>query len=381
LLNNHSEIRKLFPFTEKYIYLDAAHYTPYSSRVTDALNSFIKKFSHEYLNLSLFNLEITQKAKESSALLINASPEDIILTSSTTHGINIFANGITLPGNDCNVAFLDTEFPSAVYPWLNQERLGRVRAYSIPSDKGYANETIIKRALLENNIRVFTISIVQFLGYRYNIRSISEFCRKHNIFLVVDAIQGAGICPIDVQQMGIDYLSAGNQKWLMSPAGTGFTYISPKYREYITPTYTGTTSVNYNFENFLDYKLDFKNSGAAYENSTLNTLGLIGMNEVIRHFLEIGIENIFTHILELQDRFIETVDKNMYRIESDLSPEHRSNILLFSFLDQTRNKLICQQLALKNLHIALREGYLRLSPHIYNNATDIDTLTTELNSF
>ena len=301
MLDNHEKIRELFPFLKKFVYFDAAHYTPYPRNVTGKINEFIKQFTEDYLNLSIFNINIAKELKQNCAKLINADESEIVLTSSTTHGINIFANGIKLQPEDNNVAFIDSEFPAVVYPWLNQEKLGRVNAMMIPSSKGYVNEVVIKRSLLEFNVRVFTVSYVQFLGYRYNIKSLAEFCRKHNIFLVVDAIQATGICPIDVKNMSIDYLCTGNQKWLMSPAGTGFTYISKKYRELINPTYVGTTSVNYDFENFLNYKLDFKSDGTAYENSTLNTLGMIGMNEVIRFFMELGVQNIYNHIIDIQD--------------------------------------------------------------------------------
>jgi selenocysteine lyase/cysteine desulfurase len=380
MLSNHEEIRSQFPFLKKFIYFDAAHYTPYPKRVVDKLNEFTKKFTEDYLNLSLFNMDIIKQLKETCGKLINAPAEDIVITSNATHGINIFANGIMLPPEDNHVAFLDSEFPAVVYPWLNQEKLGNVNVYTISSSKGFANETVIKKALMEYNIRVFNLSYVQFLGYRYNVRSISDFCRKHNVFLVVDAIQATGICPIDIEKMGIDYLCSGNQKWLMSPAGTGFTYVSRKYRDYVKPTFMGTTSVNYDFENFLDYKLDFKNDGSIYENSTLNTLGMIGMNESIKWFMELGVENIYDHIIEIQDLLIEKLDKNKYRIESDLSPDHRSNILIFSHISQQKNQEVMKYLASRNIHLAVREGYLRLSPHIYNNYEDVEILAKELNS-
>jgi cysteine desulfurase / selenocysteine lyase len=380
MLQNHESIRVQFPFLKKYIYLDSAHFTPYPQRVVDKLNKFITGFTQDYINLSKFNIDMVKELKQTCGKLINASADDIIITSNATHGINIFANGIALEPSDNKVAFLDSEFPAVVYPWLNQESLGKAKVLTIPSSKGYANETVIKKSLIDYNIRVFNLSYVQFLGYRYKLRSIAEFCRKHNILLVVDAIQATGICPIDVEKMGIDYLCTGNQKWLMSPAGTGFTYISRKYREYIHPTFMGTTSVNYDFDNFLDYKLDYKADGAAYENSTLNTLGMIGMNESISWFMELGIENIYEHIIGIQDRLIEKLDKTKYRIESDLNPEHRSNILIFSYMDQSMNKKIQKTLEDKKIYIALREGYLRISPHIYNNFDDAETLAEALNT-
>ncbi len=380
MLPDHDSIRSQFPFLEKFIYFDAAHYTPYPKRSVEKIKEFIDTFTNDYLNLSLVNLNKSKELRETCAKLINASAEDIVITSNTTHGINLIANGLNLEPGKNNVAMLDSEFPAVVYPWLNREKLGKANVMLIPSDKGYANEALIKRTLMEYDIKVFTVSYVQFLGYRHSIRSLSDFCRKHNIILAVDAIQATGVCPVDVQEMGIDFLSTGNQKWLMSPAGLGFTYISKKYREFIDPTYVGTTNVNYNFDNFLDYKLDFKQSGEAYENSTLNTLAMIGTDEVIKFFMELGVESIFRHILEIQDKLIELLDKTKYKVESDLSPNHRSNILIFSHVDINRNKEIQRSLEEKKIYIAVREGYLRLSPHIYNNLSDAELLAAELNA-
>ena len=381
MLDNHNEIRAQFPFTKKFIYFDAAHYTPYPQRSVKKLNEFINTFTTNYLNLSLVNINQSREFRSTCGKLLNCGADDIIITSNTTHGINIFANGIQLGPKDNNVAMLDSEFPAVVYPWLNQEKLGKATVMLIPSDKGYANEALIKRTLMDFNVRVFTISLVQFLGYRHSIRNIAEFCKKRNIYLVVDGIQATGVCPVDVQEMGIDFLSTGNQKWLMSPAGLGFTYISKKYRELINPTYAGTTNVNYNFDNFLDYKLDFKTSGEAYENSTLNTLAMIGTDEVLKYFMELGVKNIFDHIIDIQDKLISLLDKTKYKVESDLSAEHRSNILIFSHVDSTKNKEVQKMLEDKKIYIAVREGFLRVSPHIYNNYSDAEQLAESLNSF
>lgn len=381
MLSGHDIIRKQFPFASRFIYLDSAHYAPFPKRAVEKINEFVNKFTNEYLNLSLVNIYTARELRETFGKVINASPEDIIITSNTTHGINIFANGIRLSPDDNRVAMIDSEFPAVVYPWLNQEKLGRASVILIQSDKGYANEAMIRRTLIDYNIKVFTISYVQFLGHRHNIKSIADFCRKNKILLVVDAIQATGVCPVDVKEMGIDYLCTGNQKWMMSPAGLGFTYISKKYRELIQPTYVGTTSVKYDFDNFLDYKLDFKEDGTAYENSTLNTLAMIGTNEALTFFLELGIENIFNHILEIQDRLIELLDKSKYRIESDLTLKYRSNILLLSHVDPSKNKQIQKALEDKGIYIAVREGFIRVSPHIFNNIEDAEKLAKELNIY
>lgn len=146
-------------------------------------------------------------------------------------------------------------------------------------------------------------------------------------------------------------------------------------KDNVDPTYVATSSINYDFKNFLDYKLDFRKDGAAYENSTPNTLGMIGLESSIELFLQLGVENIFRHILNLQDIFIEEIKDTDYVIDSNLDPVHRSNILIFSHENRSKNEMIQKALENENIFIALREGFLRLSAHIFNNENDILALT------
>ena len=165
---------------------------------------------------------------------------------------------------------------------------------------------------------------------------------------------------------------------MMAPAGVGFAYISPAIKDRVNPTYVATSSIEYDFKNFLHYKLSFRKDGSAYENSTPNTLGMIGMQSSIELFLKLGVENILRHILHLQDIFIEEMKDTDFKIVSDLEPVHRSNILIFSYSDNTMNDQIQKELERNNIFIALREGFLRLSAHIFNNENDILALTNVL---
>jgi cysteine desulfurase / selenocysteine lyase len=379
-VNSFSDARKLFPVTESCIYLDSAHYSQYSLETKQRLINFINEFTYTNKNLSLFINNKTVQIKEKIAKLINTEKENIIITGSTTHGLNIFANGISLKKGE-RVAFADTEFPAVVYPWLNQNKLRGIEYVYIPSINGKIELKDIKRIIKENNVKVLTISSVEFLGFRNNLVEISKICRNYGCFFVVDAIQSIGVCPMDVKKFDIDFLAAGSQKWMMSPAGIGFAYISDQMRKHIAPTYAATSSIKYDFKNFLKYELNFKDDGSAYENSTLNCLGMIGLESSIELFLKLSVDNIFRYILGLLDLFVSELDKTKYKIESELIPENRSNILIFSHKDNNKNEAIQLHLEKKNIYIALREGFLRVSPHIFNNEKDIKILVKELNLF
>lgn len=376
-VNSISDARKLFPVTESCVYLDSAHYSQYSLETRRRLIEFIDEFTFTNKNLSLFNMRISDSLKEKCAELIGSDKDDIIITGSTTHGLNIFANGIKLNAGDI-VAYADSEFPAIVYPWMNQEKLRGIKNVMIPSCNGKIKTEDIEKVIKENNVKVLTISSVEFLGFRNDLKTISSICKENHCYLVVDAIQSMGICPLNVKEFGIDFLSAGSQKWLMAPAGIGFAYISPEIKDNVNPTYVATSSIEYDFKNFLDYKLNFKKDGNAYENSTPNTLGMIGLKSSIELFLKLGVNNILNHIIKLQDLFIDEMKNSGYVIESDLTPVHRSNILIFNHNDKSKNEFVQKSLEQDNIFIALREGFLRLSAHIFNNEEDILKLTEAL---
>lgn len=376
-INNFNDARKLFPVTSTCIYLDSAHYSQFSLETRRRLTKFIDEYTFANKNLSLFNFRMSADLKEKCAALISANTEDIIITGSTTHGLNIFATGVELEKGDC-VAYANSEFPAVVYPWMNQQKLHGIKNIMIPSENGQIKVEDIERVIIENKVKVLTISSVGFLGFRSDLKSINHICKNNNCYLVVDAIQSTGACPIDVKDIGLDFFSAGSQKWMMAPAGIGFAYISPSIRDKVHPTYVATSSVEYDFTNFLDYKLNFRKDGGAYENSTLNTLGMIGLESSIDLFLKLGVKNIFNHILNLQNIFIEEMQGTEFTIESNLDPVHRSNILIFSHNDFDKNAKIQKDLENENIFIALREGFLRLSAHLFNNEDDILALTSAL---
>jgi len=379
-ISDIKDVRKLFPIVNSCVYLNSAHYSQYSLETNKRLMTFIDEFTYSNKNLNLFANSLKIRLKEKIARLIMCEKEDVIIVSNTTHGLNIFANGVTLAEVD-SVAYLDCEFPAVAYTWMNQNRIRGIRNIVIPTKNFQIDTKEIIESLKTNNVKVLTISSVEFLGFRNDLEILGSFCKENNIYFVVDAIQSIGAVPMDVKKYNIDFLSAGAQKWMMSPSGVGFAYISPAIRDFVKPTYIGTSSINYNNEKFLDYRLDFMEDGSAYEISTLNCLGMIGLESSLDLFLKLGINNIFIHISRLIDLFISELKESNFVVFSDMSEIHRSNILLFSHKNMVKNKEINQNLEKNGVFISLREGYLRLSPHLFNNENEILFLLNELKKY
>lgn len=376
-IENIKDVRNIFPVTKNCVYLDSAHYSQFSIVTVNRMNKFINDFTYTNVDLGKLRYDIENRLKSKIANLIECNLKDVIITVCTTHGMNIFANGLQFIEGEC-VAYPDTEFPAIVYTWMNQEKLRGVKNIRIPSNNGKVNISDIENVLRNNNVKVLTVSSVGFLGFRNDLKKISGLCRSYNCMLMVDAIQSMGICPFSIKETDVDFVSSGAQKWLQSPSGIGFAYISSSVKNKIFPTYAGTTNVEFDFKNFLNYNLNFRKDGGAYENSAANHLGMIALESSLDLFLKLGVVNIYNHILGLLDIFIEGIKNTDFIIESDLNPVHRSNILIFSHSDKNKNEFIQKKLDEKKIHIALRENFLRLSPHIFNNENDIDILIENL---
>ena len=75
MLEQQEKIREQFPFLKKFVYFDAAHYTPYPLRVVEKMNEFINEFTGDFINLSIYNRDKSAELKETCAKLINANSD------------------------------------------------------------------------------------------------------------------------------------------------------------------------------------------------------------------------------------------------------------------------------------------------------------------
>ncbi len=224
--------RSLFPLVKNGLtYLDHAAIGPFPTPVRDAVNAYVNKKSETEPNIALEFFRTAAGVRDRIGMLLNSPKERIALTDNTTNGLNILASGLEWKSGD-RILLTDIEFPANVSPFLNQRRHG-VEVDFVKSRGGRILPEDFERALTPKT-RLLSVSHVQFLhGFRSDLGALGELCRRKGIIFCVDAIQSAGVVPIDVQAMKIDFLSSGCQKWLLAPEGVGFVYVSEPMQEKI----------------------------------------------------------------------------------------------------------------------------------------------------
>ena len=370
-----SEIRSAFPMLQDgIIYMNHAAVSPLSKPVTDRMRKHLSGRSHGQIDTFKRDFKSFEKARELVKDLINAESSDrISFTQNTSHGLNIVAHGLKWHNGD-HIILNDLEFPANVYPYLNLEPRG-VKVDFIRNRNGRITPNMIENALRPQT-RLVAISAVQFLsGFMADLKAIGELCKQRGIWFVVDGIQALGARRIDVQGMNIDALATGGHKWLMGPQGAGFLYLSESVQNEIINQHIGWLSVEEPWELF-NYDQPLHKTARRYEIGTPNTHGIHGLLASLELMSEIGYDRIEGQILHLTGELIDEIkeweDCDMY---SPIPEEERAGIVTVDLPENIDTDTLLQKLKDKKLHVAIREGLLRIAPHYYNSSSEVEQAT------
>ena len=180
-------------------------------------------------------------------------------------------------------------------------------------------------AAITANTRVITISSVQWSnGFLCDLDALSRLCRDRGVFLIVDAIQQIGAIPLDVKKTPVDAIACGGHKWLLTPFGCGFLYLSQEFRAQVKPPLAGYLSEaepeggwgayfqTPTIKPVRDY--GFVDAARRWETGgTANYPGAIALAESVGLINEIGIENVGEHVLCLTDTWLTTCNSKGWR--------------------------------------------------------------------
>ncbi len=372
-------IKKEFPGIRGYIYLNNAARSPLPRKTLE----IVKKSMEDYIKDEVRGYQVyvarIQEVRKLAAKMIHTTAEKISLSFNTSIPLNIAAQGISFKKGD-SILLSDNEFPANVYPWLNLKKKG-VRVKFVKSSNGIVTVDDFEDAW-ERRTRAIAISFVNFHnGFRNDLKSLSKLSRKNNAFLIVDGIQGAGVVELDVEGDGIDFFASAGHKWLLSPYGSGFMYVSDRLKKHLGITLTNWLAAGAHrfkegeFHSLLEYEAKYPEDGRRFEIGTMPFHNIFGFGESLKMILKIGVPVIEERLKELLDPLIYELHIKGVEIAGLLMPEHRSTILSFKM---KKGAEIVNRLKRKGIIVSYREGLIRVSPHIFNTESDIQKLVSAL---
>ena len=361
-----SQWRGEFPVTDRYIYLNHAAVAPLSRRASAAMHQLSEDCLFHGSNHYDQWMAAYDRFRRAAASLIHAQPGEIAITKNTSEGIATVALGIRWKPGDRVVVFHE-EFPANLYPWKRLEAQGvHLEWLSIYDPLERIDEAC-------RGARLLAISYVNYLsGYRTDLRAIGEICHRRGVFFFVDAIQGLGAFPFDVNTCHIDALAADGHKWLLGPEGCALLYVRQERQDEVEPVEFGWTNV----ARYADYgsrDMTLRGDAGRYECGTLNTIGCYGLAAAMELLLEIGVERIAPAVQALGDQVAQGVVAQGYQLSGPRSAETGAGIVSFQKAGVDA-RMIVSRLRQRNILAAPRQGWVRVAPHFYVSPDDIGNL-------
>lgn len=366
-------LRDAMPITAKWAYFDHAAVAPLSGPARDRITAWAAEASAEGdTNWLAWDREV-EKTRRTAGKLIGAAPEEIALVPSTTAGINLVAEGLDWREGD-NVVVLADEFPSNLYPWMQQAWRG-VETRTVPTDCGRINPDEL-RAACDARTRVVSVSWVGYAtGYRQPLDVIAEIAHSAGALFFLDAIQGLGVFPLDVGQTPIDFLAADGHKWMLGPEGAGIAYIRREHLEILRPMGVGWHSV-VGSTDYTKIELNLKPSADRYEGGSANMPGHLAMGASLELLTAQPTSDVAAAVLDVTDYLCDRLASVGAGVASHRAAEPdghdpRSGIVVADVADPVAAR---KRLLEAGCVTSVRGGRLRMSPHGYTSYDDVDRL-------
>lgn len=368
------QVRRLFPVTERWAFLDHACVAPISRPVYEAMTKHLQDvLTAGDVNSARWDAMVA-RTRLSAARLLGCRPREVAFLKNTSEGINLVAGGLRWRPGD-NVVSAQGEFPANIYPWMALAPQG-VELRLVPQRDGRLRYRDLRDAI-DPRTRVLALSFVEFLsGFRNQVARLGELCRRRGVLFALDAIQGLGALRLEVDEAGVDFASADAHKWLLGPEGAALFYCRHQRLELLGSTPVGWASVRRTGD-YLPYDLTLKPEVSRFELGTANTVGVAGLGAAVDLLLAVGIERIERRIKVLTDRLCRGLEGLGAEVLSSRRRGEWSGIVSFR-LPGAQGARVLRRLRRRRIVVSHRSGWLRVSPHFYNSEEEIDRLLETL---
>jgi selenocysteine lyase/cysteine desulfurase len=335
-----------------------------------------KKSPHHVPDSAFF--EIPNRIRTSIAKLIGGKQEEIALTSGASAGVAAVAQGLTWkPGDEVITA--KGEFPLQYTSWKPMEEREGIKLKVVsPRERFLSADDLI--AAMTSRTRLVSVSMVRFDdGSLLDAKKLAAACHAQGAFLLLDASQCCGAVPMDVNELGADFMVSAGYKWLLGPFGTGFFWIKSEHLSMVRPGpfyWMGVAgSDNFAALSFDDPKpAPSAKRWDSPEWASAFNFNLAGMDASTEFVVRMGPETVQAHNRKLIDFMFERLPKDSCVIASPLEAAQRGPYGCFTARTKEKTTAMYEHLRKENVVVSLREGNIRVAPHLYNSERDIDRL-------
>lgn len=341
------------------LYLDHAAMSPLHDCVVNRITEFHKYRQCHGADFKRWWFEI-EKTREILGKWLKADPKKIAFLWNTSAGINLASKGLPINEGD-EIIIPDMEFPANVYPWIHVANEKKAVVKYVHHKDGYLTSDDIINEVSERT-KVISVSWVNATnGNKLDVRKLGDFCRKNNIYFVIDAIQGLGTDDLNLMDVYADIVVSGFYKWLMGPDGLSFVYVSDRALRVMQAPWIGWAGMKDKF-NYENIEYNPVKCAIRFETGNMNFSAITGVYEVLKQLYPLR-EEIYKRVTLLTKKLRDGL-QSIPNVKVVSPKKNISGITLFTGIEKN---------IYDDLHISVnyRSG-IRVSPHFYNTEEEID---------
>jgi cysteine desulfurase / selenocysteine lyase len=393
-------IRSDFPILKRtingfpLIYFDNAATTQKPRQVTDAIRDFYENHNgnvHRAVHtLSLEATELYEKSREKIAKFINAkSASEIVFVRGTTEAINLVAYslGCSSIGKGDEVLVSLMEHHSNIVPW---EILSKCRGFTIKYAKVHDDGSLDYddfESKISSKTRIACLSHVSNVtGVINDVKRVAKAAHDNGSLMLVDGAQSVPHMPVDVQDLGMDFLAFSGHK-MLGPTGIGVFYGKRELLEKMSPFQGGgemIKEVSYR-QGSGHCSVSWNDLPWKFEAGTPNIEGAVGLGAAVQYLEGLGMNNVLCHEKELTEYAVKRLgERRNITVYGPTDLSKKCGIIPFSVKGMSSHEAAG---ALNEFGIAIRSGFhcaqplheifklessARASFYIYNTKEEVD---------
>ena len=360
--------REEFPITRELLYRNNCSLTPLPKRGRAA----IEKFAREWTELggrAWYDHWIGEyeALRADLARVLGASVDEVATIPNVSAGLVGIASTLDYAARP-KVIVADLDFPTDGHAFLAQAPRGARVEFVRSPDRVRIPLELFERAVDERTSAVCTGHVYFTTGWIQDVKALAEICHRKGALLVVDAYQSIGAFPFDVTASGVDYLVGGTLKWLMGGPGIAFLYARRAIAEAARPSAVGWWGVADPFAFDVEHLVPGKGA-RRFEYGTPAVAAIYAARAGLALLEEIGIPAVRERHMTLSQRLVDGARAQGWTVRCPIDARERTAIVT---LEHPAPQQAVDTLRAQGLICDSRPGLIRLSPHHFNTAAEMD---------
>jgi selenocysteine lyase/cysteine desulfurase len=314
-----------------------------------------------------------EELRSLAAQVIGADADGVALVPAVSYGIATAAANLPLASGQ-TIVVLDQEFPSNVYAWRELAKKKNGRVVTVLRKAGENWTKALLQAIDETTAIVAVPHCHWTDGSKVDLEVVGESSRGVGAALVIDASQSLGASVLDLERVKPDFLTAVGYKWLLGPYGLGYLYVAPKWRESGVPLEQSwlTRAGSEDFSRLVDYTDDYRAGARRFDMGefpqfVLAPMAIVALNQILAW----GVVRIEAALSAMTERVAQLATESNYSV---LPAADRSAHLIGIRPRRGISAELPKALKEANMFVSIRGDSIRVAPHLYNEARDIDLL-------